>query len=145
MQQHELMERIQDALAELATIHAEAAAIAERAWTALAENDGDELQGGACDECQNRSSSSGRPLISSAKFTAQWHGRCCDLGPSIMFKLIQRLARRPNRYYSYDVLMADVWDRRCSNETVRSAVKRLRKALRKVGTVFFVIKLIFFR
>lgn len=55
------------------------------------------------------------------------------MGPSIPFKLIEHLSRRPDRYCSYGVLIADVWGRRCENSTVRSAVKRLRRSLREAG------------
>lgn len=133
MRQHELAETILDAFAELATLHAAAAATAERAWSALAEHDDADLQGVSCARCQHRQLSAGRPLVNAATFSVEWRGRRCDLGPSILFRLIQRLLRRPDRYYPYDILMDDVWDRRCSDTTVRSAITRLRQALRAAG------------
>ena len=66
-------------------------------------------------------------------FTVEWRDLRCDLGPSILFKLIQRLSRRPGRYFTYDILMEDIWERRCANTTVRSAIKRLRRALCDAG------------
>ena len=133
MRQHELAEMILDAFAELATLHAAAAATAEGAWSAMAEHDEADLRRIPCARCQHRQLPAGRPLVNAATFSVEWRGRRCDLGPSILFKLIQRLLRRPDRYYPYDILMDDVWDRRCSNTTVRSAVKRLRRALCNAG------------
>ena len=133
MRQHELVETILDAFAELATLHAAAATTAERAWSALAEQDEADMRQMPCARCQHRQLPTGRPLANAATFSVAWQGRRCDLGPSILFKLIQRLLRRPDRFYPYDVLMDDVWDRRCSNTTVRSAVKRLRRALCDAG------------
>ena len=48
MQQHELSEFVLDAFAELATLHAAAAAAAERAWSVLAKHD---EAAGAAKEC----------------------------------------------------------------------------------------------
>jgi len=133
MRQHELVETILDAFAELATLHAAAAATAERAWSVLAEHDEADLRQMPYARCQHRQLPGGRPLVNAATFSVEWQGRRCDLGPSILFKLIQRLLRRPDRYYPYDILMDDVWDRRCADTTVRSAVKRLRRALCNTG------------
>jgi DNA-binding response OmpR family regulator len=72
-------------------------------------------------------------MVNPTTFTVEWHGQRCDLGPSILFKLIQRLARRPDHYFTYDILMEEVWEQRCSNTTIRSAVKRLRRAMRDAG------------
>jgi len=133
MQQHELTEFVLDALAELATLHAAAAATAERAWSVLAKHDDADLRGVSCSDCHRGCSPHDRLKVNPTTFTIEWHGRSCDLGPSILFKLIQRLARRPGRYFTYDILMEDVWEQRCSNTTVRSAAKRLRRAMRDAG------------
>lgn len=133
MQQHDLVEMILDAFAELATLHAAAAATAERAWALLADHDEVDLRSILCDRCQYHRLSDCRPRVDTATFSVEWRGQCCDLGPSILFKLIQRLLRRPDRYYPYDILMDDVWQRRCSNTTVRSTVTRLRHALSEAG------------
>jgi DNA-binding response OmpR family regulator len=119
MQQHELLEFVLDTFAELATLHTAAAAAAERAWSVL-DKHGDQQRG-----CLPRDGL----MVNPATFTVEWHGQRCDLGPTMLFKLIQRLARRPGRYLTYDILMEDVWEQRCSNTTIRSAVKRLRRAL----------------
>jgi DNA-binding response OmpR family regulator len=133
MRQQQLVEIILDAFAELATLHAAAAAAAERAWSVLSEHDDLDVRGIACSQCHHGRFVSDRLRVDTATFTVEWHGRRCDLGPGIPFKLLQRLSRHPDRYYSYSILMTDVWERRCSTSTVRSAVKRLRQALCEVG------------
>jgi DNA-binding response OmpR family regulator len=133
MRHHELVEIILDAFAELATLHAAAAAAAERAWSVLSEHEDLELRGVACGQCRHRQLAVDRPRVDAATFTVEWHGRRCDLGPGILFKLLQRLSRHADRYYPYSILMTDVWERRCSKTTVRSAVKRLRRALCEGG------------
>ena len=133
MQQHELIEFILDAFTELATLHAAAAAAAERVWSVLAkygDADFQEVFGGSIrPECLPHD----RLVVSPTTFSVQWRNRRCDLGPSILFKLIQRLSRRPGRYFTHDLLMQDVWERHCSHTAVRSAVKRLRRALCDAG------------
>lgn len=129
MQHPDLTETILDAFAELVALHTAAAAAAERVWSALAEHGGRGERAIVCPKCHHRQLVSGRPRTDATTFSVSWRGRRCDLGPGISFKLMQRLSQFPNRYYSYDTLMADVWQRRCSNSTVRSAVKRLRRAL----------------
>jgi DNA-binding response OmpR family regulator len=132
MQQHELFEFLLDTFAELATLHAAAAAAAEQAWSVLAKHEAD-LQGVSCGDSHRGCLSHDRLMVNPTTFTVEWHGQRCDLGPSILFKLIQRLAHRPGRYFTYDILMEDVWEQRCSNTTIRSAVKRLRRAMRDAG------------
>ena len=133
MQQYELSEFLLDTFAELATLHAAAAAIAEQAWSKLAKYDEVDLNGIFSGAFPQGSLSEERLTVNPTTFTIEWHGLHCNLGPTILFKLIQRLARRPGRYFTYDILMEDVWERRCSNSTVRSAVKRLRRAMRDAG------------
>ena len=61
-------------------------------------------------------------------------GRTCFLGNSLHFRLLGRLAQRPNSYFSYEDLFARVWDGGVrSDDAVRSVVKRLRRALRRAG------------
>jgi len=133
MQQDKLLELVIDAFAELATLHAAAAATADRVWSALAGHDtaGSEgvFSGGFPRGCLRQH----RLIIDAAAFTVKWRDQSCHLGPTILFKLVQRLARRPERYLTYDTLMEDVWDRRCSDTAIRSAIKRLRWALHDAG------------
>lgn len=133
MEPIELAETLLDALAELSALYAAAAAAADRAWTALAEHADGDLDGALGAARVDSQSLADRPLVNASTFTVEWRGRRCDLGPSIPFKLLQRLLRRPDRYHAYHVLMADVWNRRCSHAAVRSAVKRLRRALCEAG------------
>ncbi len=50
-----------------------------------------------------------------------------------MFRFVQRLARRPDTYLTYNELLRDVWDGVRSDAAIRSVVKRLRRALREAG------------
>jgi DNA-binding response OmpR family regulator len=65
--------------------------------------------------------------------SVQWRGRCCVLGPSLLLRLIYRLAQHPNRFFTYDMIMEEVWLRRCSDEALRALVCRLRRALANSG------------
>ena len=123
MQQHELFEFLLDTFAELATLHAAAAVAAEQAWSVLAKQDEAYPQGVSCGDRHRGCLPHDRLRVDPMTFTVEWQGQRCDLGPSILFKLIQRLASRPGRYFTYDILMEDVWEQRCSNTTIRSAVK----------------------
>jgi DNA-binding response OmpR family regulator len=133
MQQQELREFILDTLAELASLHADAAAVAERARSVLDQQDMADPHSvpsaGQDESCAPRDGLTADP----ATFTVEWRGQRCDLGPTILFRLIHFLALRPGRYLTYDILMDSVWERRCSNATIRSAVKRLRQAMCDAG------------
>lgn len=133
MQQNELHEFLLDTLAELATLHADAAAVAERAWSALNQQDKDNPHNLPHDDQHQSCLPRDRLLVNPTIFIVEWHGRCCHLGPTILFKLMQRLARRPGRYLTYDTLLEDVWGRPCSDAAIRSAIKRLRHILRDAG------------
>lgn len=133
MQEQELVEFLQNTFTELATLHAAAATAAEHAWAMLANHDA-EASERASHGNHSRDCPPQRPLtVDATNFTVRWKGQRCSLGPTIPFRLIQRLARQPGRYFSYDILMEDVWGQRCSNATVRSAIKRLRRAMREAG------------
>ena len=62
-----------------------------------------------------------------------FRGRACVLGNTLSFRLLERLARRPNSYVTYDELLADVWEGVRSEAAIRSVVKRLRQSLRRQG------------
>lgn len=62
-----------------------------------------------------------------------FHGKTCVLGNTLPFKLLERLARRPDTYVTHDELLQDVWDGTRSQAAIRSVVKRLRQALRRDG------------
>jgi len=133
MQPHELFELVIETLAELATLHTAAAAAAERARSLLDKHDMAALRGVLGGDQHRGGLPRDSLVVNPATFTVEWHGQYCNLGQTILFRLIQHLARRPGRYFSYDILMEEVWERRCSNATVRSAVKRLRRAISEAG------------
>jgi DNA-binding response OmpR family regulator len=71
-----------------------------------------------------------QPIINSASMTVTWQGRTCRLGSTILFRLMERLARRPNQYVPYDRLMRDVWEGSRSDDAIRAAAMRLKRRLR---------------
>lgn len=86
----------------------------------------------------------GRPVDAEALFdqlisdpaakTITFRGCTCCLGNTLVFRMIERLARRPNQFVSFDRLIRDVWDGHPkSDEAIRSLVKELRDRLRKNG------------
>jgi DNA-binding response OmpR family regulator len=66
-------------------------------------------------------------------FTVRWDGRSCALGHSTAFRLLERLARRPNEYVSTDRLLDELWLGPRSYSTLRSTVCRLKSRLRGSG------------
>src|SRR4051812_35952524 len=54
--------------------------------------------------------SSERPTIDPAAMAVRWRGRTCPLGVTVLFRLIERLCRRPNFYVTREQLIADVWE-----------------------------------
>lgn len=72
--------------------------------------------------------------IDPAFLSVAFRGKVCFLGDTLCFKLISFLARRPNAYFPYETLLADVWDGVVrSDSAVRSVVKILRTRLREAG------------
>lgn len=75
-----------------------------------------------------------RPVVAEARLTVTFGGRTCFLGNTLPFRLLARLARRPNCYVTHEDLLADVWERGVrSDAAVRSVVKTLRQKLRRAG------------
>lgn len=72
-------------------------------------------------------------FIDHDRLQVAFHGRTCVLGNTLPFKLLERLARRPNTYVTHDELLSDVWQGIRSESAIRSAVKRLRQTLRLQG------------
>lgn len=62
-----------------------------------------------------------------------FRGKSCFLGNTLPFRLLARLASRPNAYLTYEQLLDDVWDGLRSDSAIRSVVKRLRAMLRRDG------------
>lgn len=69
------------------------------------------------------------PITDRTTFSVRWDGKTCYLGNTLPFRLLERLARRPNQHVSYEQLCEDVWEATRSKEAVRSAVKALRQKL----------------
>jgi len=69
------------------------------------------------------------PIADRTTFCACWRGKTCRLGNTLSFKLLERLARRPNQLVHCDALLPEVWECCRSREAVRSVVKVLRQKL----------------
>lgn len=76
----------------------------------------------------------GRPVVDHSTLSLSWAGKTCHLGYTVLFRLADRLARRPNHYITPDQLLRDVWEGGLrSPETIRSAIKNLRERLSLAG------------
>jgi DNA-binding response OmpR family regulator len=75
-----------------------------------------------------------RPIVDHSTLSLSWAGRSCHLGYTILFRLADRLSRRPNQYVTCDQLLSDVWEGGSrSPDTIRSAVRNLRERLSLAG------------
>jgi DNA-binding response OmpR family regulator len=75
-----------------------------------------------------------RPLLDESTLSVIWKGRTLHLGHTLAFRLLARLARRPNQYVTHLDLLHDVWDdEELATATVRSLVRRLRLKLQDGG------------
>ena len=72
-------------------------------------------------------------IIDEATFSVRWADRTCRLGNTVPFRLLARLARRPNQFLSYESLRDGIWDECESDAAVQSAVKVLRRKLNAAG------------
>jgi DNA-binding response OmpR family regulator len=76
----------------------------------------------------------GRPLMSESTLSVLWNGRSLHLGHTIYFRLLERLARRPNQYITHLDLLREVWDdEELATSTIRSVVRHLRRRLHNGG------------
>lgn len=66
-------------------------------------------------------------------YTVHWKAGCCTLGCTMAFRLMERLAQRPNQYLTTDDLLEALWQGSRSYSTIRSTVCRLRARLRRDG------------
>ncbi len=83
---------------------------------------------------QSNNECSGRPLMSESTLSVLWKGRSLHLGHTIYFRLLDRLARRPNQYITHLDLLRDVWDdEELATSTIRSVVRHLRRRLHNGG------------
>jgi DNA-binding response OmpR family regulator len=75
-----------------------------------------------------------RPILDLSTLCVQWNGTAIHLGNTLAFRLLERLARRPNQYVTHLDLIRDVWDvDNKATSTVRSVVRHLRVRLREGG------------
>jgi DNA-binding response OmpR family regulator len=81
---------------------------------------------------ENSNGSASRPMIDATTFAVIWRDRACTLGNTVLFRLFQRLLRRPGHFVSCDHLLRDVWNGNIrSPDTIRSAVRHLKSRLRR--------------
>jgi hypothetical protein len=126
-----------DTLTQFATVAASAVTLVQVYMEAV--SDGRDLDlpehvpFGAHPFRKNEGTADGRPVADPATYSIYWRGRTCFLGNTLTFRLFAQLARRPNRFYSHDELLHDVWQGPRSREAVRSVVKVLRRKLREAG------------
>jgi hypothetical protein len=74
------------------------------------------------------------PIVDNGSLEAIYQGKRCFLGNTVLYRLIECLSRKPNKYFTYDELFQGVWGGGVrSDSTVRTAIKRLRTALREAG------------
>ena len=74
-----------------------------------------------------------RPITDQLLLSIRWRGKSCFLGNTLPFWFFERLARRPNQYYSYEQLLEDVWEGPRTFAAVRSVAKVLRRKLVEAG------------
>lgn len=75
-----------------------------------------------------------RPLLDESTLSVFWKGRSVHLGQTLCFRLLDRLARRPNQYVTHLDLLREVWDDdEAALSTIRSVVRHLRVKLRDGG------------
>jgi DNA-binding response OmpR family regulator len=80
-----------------------------------------------------RQASKRLPRIDGDMLQVHFRGKTCSLGNTLPFRFLQHLLRCPNKYFTYEELLHDVWDGRRSDAAVRSVVKRLRVRLKREG------------
>jgi DNA-binding response OmpR family regulator len=72
-------------------------------------------------------------LVDPTTFTARWGRKTCHLGYTIPYRVLEVLARHPNRYVSHEQLLDEAWGGPRSDSAVRSAVADLRARLNRAG------------
>jgi DNA-binding response OmpR family regulator len=55
------------------------------------------------------------------------------MGYTLLFRLLNAMALRPNRYLTHEELLDQVWGNTRSDATIRSAIRELRNRLRRAG------------
>jgi DNA-binding response OmpR family regulator len=75
-----------------------------------------------------------RPLLDESTLSVMWNDKKLHLGHTLSYRLLARLARRPNQYVTHLDLIRDVWDDDdLATATIRSLVRELRRKLRSGG------------
>ena len=75
-----------------------------------------------------------RPLLDESTMCVVWKGVSLHLGHTVTFRLLSRLARRPNQYVTHLDLLQDVWDGEDREiTTIRSSIRHLQGKLRAGG------------
>jgi DNA-binding response OmpR family regulator len=126
---------IRRTLRNLAESHAATIELMEQTLALL----GDELAIDAVTFWKSRTAIVGTPqngkllFVDHERLQVGFHGRTCVLGNTLPFKLLERLARRPNTYVTHHELLSDVWEGIRSESAIRSVVKRLKQTLRRHG------------
>jgi DNA-binding response OmpR family regulator len=93
-----------------------------------------EFDGDGMNRVPNLDVSKLRPIMSETTLTVSWNGSSLYLGHTLYFRLLERLARRPNQYVTHLDLLRDVWDNdETATSTIRSVVRYLRRRLREGG------------
>jgi DNA-binding response OmpR family regulator len=89
---------------------------------------------GRSQEATHRNPPRERPLVDDSTLSVLWAGKICPLRHTILFRLAERLARRPNQYVTSGQLLRDVWEGGVkSPDTIRSTVRHLRQRLSEAG------------
>lgn len=76
---------------------------------------------------------SSRISLQRGTYTVHYKGKVCFLGCSVGFRVLERLAQRPNEYIQTDRLIDELWSGARAYSTVRSTVCRLKATLRRGG------------
>ena len=122
-QDQDKLEPLQASINTLADLHVQTSIALERVKTELAH----------CRGIAPRFARS-QPTVDTSRFCIVWNGGTCRLGPTNLYRLIERLIRRPNHLFSYAQLLQDVWsDHQRSDDTIRSTICQLRTRLRRSG------------
>lgn len=75
-----------------------------------------------------------RLVLDTETFEACWGEKCCFLGNTIEFRLLQRLNHRPSLFVSINALRASVWnDDDTEKNTIQRTASNLRRRLREAG------------
>ncbi len=72
-------------------------------------------------------------VLDRSNHTVRWKERSCFLRNTMAFRLLERLARRPNEYVSTERLLDELWSATRTHSTVRSTVCGLKTKLRASG------------